>query len=196
MRVCFLFVSVTFLLGHALAFLGGNPGIYHGRGRQSTVLSSHSVVGKIFQLEERQDKDLALTELILNVDNTVSLGNTDGPLPIEATGRWILHDDGKFEMELCRSFETGYDTGNNSFKSSTGPGSATAYSLSASANRIGRFHYTVPIAFRGELTDVGGKIAVEGAMVLSTQDLGDMEVGYFSLLDTSASTSTPTSVQH
>lgn len=54
MRVFFLFVSVTFLLGHALAFLGGNPGIYHCRGRQSTVLSSHSVVGKIFQLEERQ----------------------------------------------------------------------------------------------------------------------------------------------
>jgi hypothetical protein len=138
------------------------------------------------------DKDLALTELILNGDSTVSFGNTDGPLPIEATGRWMLHNDGKFEMELCRSFETGYDSGNNSFKSSTGAAFTPTYSISSSANRIGRFHYSVPIAFRGELTDVGGKIAVEGAMVLSTQDHGDMEVGYFSLLDTTCTASTGT----
>jgi hypothetical protein len=56
MRLFVLHVSVTFLPGHALAFLGRNPGIDHGRARKSTMLSSCSFDGKIFQLEERQGR--------------------------------------------------------------------------------------------------------------------------------------------
>jgi hypothetical protein len=109
-----------------------------------------------------------MTELVLNADNTVSFGETDGPLPVESTGRWNVNGD-KFEMELSRKFETG-DEGSTQ---------------SDLENRIGRFYYDVPVAFRGDLTKVGGKLAVEGSMIVSTSDLGDMEVGYFSLLDTS-----------
>lgn len=114
------------------------------------------------------DKDVAMTELVLNADSSVSFGETDGPLPVESTGKWSLND-GKFEMELSRKFETG-DEGSTQ---------------SDLENRIGRFYYEVPVAFRGDLTKVGGKLAVEGSMIVSSSDLGDMQVGYFSLLDTS-----------
>jgi hypothetical protein len=46
-------------------------------------------------------------------------------------------------MELSRKFETG-DEGSTQ---------------SDLKNRIGRFYYDVPVAFRGDLTKVGGKLA-------------------------------------
>ena len=112
---------------------------------------------------------MAITELTFNEDNTITFGDTDGPLPIEARGSWQLNDD-EFQMEICRTFETGVE------------GSAE----SNLNNRIGQFAYDVLVGFRGELISVGGKLAVEGSMVVSKEDLGDLEVGYFSLLDTTA----------
>eukprot|EP00545_Synedropsis_sp_CCMP1620_P012494 CAMPEP_0119014204 /NCGR_PEP_ID=MMETSP1176-20130426/9413_1 /TAXON_ID=265551 /ORGANISM="Synedropsis recta cf, Strain CCMP1620" /LENGTH=175 /DNA_ID=CAMNT_0006967355 /DNA_START=86 /DNA_END=613 /DNA_ORIENTATION=- len=127
-----------------------------------------SFAEKYFQLEEREDKDVSCTDVKLNADGTVSMLQTNGPLPVESRGTWTVNDK-EFKMEVTRKFESG-DEG---------------FTESNLVNRIGEFFYEVPITFVGELTTVGAKEAATGTMISSADGArGDIQVGYFSLLDT------------
>ena len=57
--------------------------------------------------EELEDKETATTEVLLKGDETVEVGETDGPIPTKCTGTWSLSDDNDFKMVLTRTFEAG-----------------------------------------------------------------------------------------
>jgi len=119
---------------------------------------------KYFQLEELEDAETATTEVFLHTDQTVSVGETDGPLHIQASGTWSRLDNGGLSMTLSRTFRAG--TEKEDFTA------------------IGEFEFTVERQFTGEMTMVGGKVAVSGAVVAIDEVLGDKEVGFFNMIDT------------
>jgi hypothetical protein len=100
------------------------------------------VVSKFFQLEEKEDKESCSTEVFLSNDGTVTLGDTDGPLPLQATGTWKQTGE-KFEMSIKRTFGSGQD-----------------------GSDVGEFKFDVDRAYIGFLEYVGGSIAIDGSMHL------------------------------
>jgi hypothetical protein len=116
---------------------------------------------KYFNLQELEDKEQAVTEVLLNSDNTVTVGETDGPLFASAAGTWSSQGD-SFQMTLRRTYSAG--------------------SESSSSTDMGEFSFTVERTFTGTLYMVGAKLAVEGS-VHSVDEHGDNEVGYFEMID-------------
>eukprot|EP01083_Nonionella_stella_P054480 143796_1 len=128
-------------------------------------ISKNNAASLYFQLEEREDKDTCTTELFLKKDGTVLVFDSDGPLPISATGTWGQSTDKKFFiMNIKRTFGTGSD-----------------------GRDMGEFCFEVERSYEGTMTTVGEKtLAMEGAMHLVDEFRGDLKVGFFSMIDTTA----------
>jgi len=137
-----------------------------------------SVVSKFFQLEELEDKESITTEIFLHKNFTVDVGLTNGPPPKNGYGTWSCdqQDNGKFRMKITRSFGSGQ------------PGTD-----------MGEFVFHVHRWFLGDLTTVGGKMAVSGTIhtdehpgvsssilvdTTETTPEDSPSVGYFHLIDT------------
>lgn len=118
---------------------------------------------RYFQLEEMEDADTATTEVFLNADQTVDIGETDGPLFIGAEGTWKQNDN-EFEMVLTRRFQAGRE--------------------GRVFTDMGEFEFDVVRTFTGEMTMVGAAAAVQGGIHSSDEILGDQEVGFFNMIDT------------
>lgn len=101
---------------------------------------SLSTASKYFQLEEDEDKDICSTEIFLADDGTVKLFDTDGPLPIQASGTWSQNGD-EFEMTIKRIFNGGLDH-----------------------TDIGEFQYEVTRRMKGDISLVGGLVSVQGGI--------------------------------
>lgn len=127
------------------------------------IFGASQVVEKYFQLEELEDKDTSTTELFLCWDGVVQVGETDGPQPIAATGTWEVIDNNTFKMKVTRTFEAG--------------------KKSNDSTDVGEFSFDVVRSFTGETTFVGNAAAITGSMHV-VDDLGDAEVGYFNMIDT------------
>lgn len=110
----------------------------------------------------------------LNADGTVTLGKTDGP-PVKAyEGKWSILEtasdaDRPFRLRLDRSYET--------------PAPRTGRSTDA-----GEIVYSVRREFWGNVDKVGDAVEVEGIIHgLDESTQTDCEVGFFALVDSSAS---------
>ncbi|GKY99856.1 hypothetical protein MPSEU_000939300 [Mayamaea pseudoterrestris] len=124
---------------------------------------TESPVEKYFNLEELEDSEKAVTEVFLNADRTVTVGETDGPLFAEASGTWSIDNENQqFEMTLRRTF--------------------TAGATSNQPTDMQEFSFSVERTFIGSMYMVGAKLAVEGS-VHSMDEHGDTEVGYFEMID-------------
>lgn len=121
-------------------------------------------------MEELEDEETCTTEVFLNDDNTVDVGETDGPIYTKASGTWEQPAYGSpsptsFKMVLTRTYEAG--------KEPTG------------STDIGTFEFTVKRSFTGEQSMVGESMAVVGTMHhLMDGGAIDQEVGYFNMIDT------------
>jgi hypothetical protein len=101
--------------------------------------------------------------LYLEANGRVAVGETDGPIFVEASGQWEQsgHD---FIMSITRRYEAGAEE--------------------REATSMGVFEFEVERVFKGQLTMIGELMGVEGA-VWSIDDLfGDKEVGFFNMIDT------------
>eukprot|EP00978_Attheya_sp_CCMP212_P013064 scaffold32620_cov55-Attheya_sp.AAC.3 len=136
---------------------------------ETLSFSKSDIAGKELQLEEREDKDSELTELWLAEDGSVKMGQTDGPPVEKFWGKWTLNDSSEekaFRMEVIRTYAAGTNTGRN---------------------QMGEFSYDVRREFWGDVSNVGGVLAVTGAIHGNDESKGvDCEVGYFSLIDEAA----------
>ena len=134
-------------------------------------LESMTVHGeKYFQLEEKEDAETCTTELRVLSDYTVVIGETNGPLPAEASGSWTevtpemtLENDGVFEMILTRTYETGREA--------------------QESTDMDKFSFTTTRKFVGDFTFVGASVNVAGTIVDVDPVFGDRQVGYFSMID-------------
>jgi hypothetical protein len=124
------------------------------------AISANNLAPRSFQLEENEGGNTCITEVFLAEDYTLQVGDTDGPLPAKTLGSWILRDDGLFAMNICRTFNTGY-----------------------SGSDLGEFSFVVERDFSGHVTKVGSLLALEGSSHIPDDLLGDVKVGYFSMLD-------------
>mmetsp|Transcript_19482 Transcript_19482/g.28780 ORF Transcript_19482/g.28780 Transcript_19482/m.28780 type:complete len:195 (-) Transcript_19482:226-810(-) len=141
-----------------------NPSILtHGTAlySSSTPKQFESVVSKYYNLEEKEDNENSTTEIFLLADGTVSLGETDAPLTVKATGTWS-QNGGEFEMHIKRTFGAGQDH-----------------------TDVGEFQFVVERGFVGQLETVGALLSVGGSMHLKDEK-GDVEVGFFNMIDTTA----------
>lgn len=118
---------------------------------------------RYFQLEELEDAETSTTEVFLNADRTVVVGETDGPLFMKGEGTWIQKGS-VFEMILTRRFQAGRE--------------------GMVWTDMGEFEFDVVRTFTGELTMVGAAAAVEGGIHCADEILGDQEVGFFNMIDT------------
>mmetsp|Transcript_104533 Transcript_104533/g.156543 ORF Transcript_104533/g.156543 Transcript_104533/m.156543 type:complete len:210 (-) Transcript_104533:167-796(-) len=133
---------------------------------EASLPSTPAIASRYFQLEENEGDNSCLTEVFLADDYTLQVGDTDGPLPAETMGYWMLQDDGLFAMNICRKFNTGY-----------------------SGSDMGEFAFVVERDFAGSVTQVGGLLALEGSLHVPGDNLGgDAKVGYFSMIDVSEMT--------
>jgi hypothetical protein len=166
-------------------------GLYLTLRVQSTVswsLSSHAkLANRYFQIEEMEDSEIGISEVFFHGDSSVSgkfsrapvffspslsaantpfflVGLSDGPNFQEAAGSWDATDDGSFTMKLDRVFETGKEQQKDS--------------------DMGTFAYHVERKFTGTLKDVGDHTAIEGVVHYMDEHLGDKEVGFFEMIDT------------
>lgn len=131
-------------------------------------MTRESLIGKEYQLEEREDQDTEITELWLNKDGTITMGLTDGPPVKKFWGIWTLLDSGEqpFKMEFIRTYSAGEHTGKN---------------------QMGEFTYEVKREFRGAPEVVGSSIGIIGSIHGDDEaSKVDCEVGYFSLIDASS----------
>jgi hypothetical protein len=117
--------------------------------------------GKHFQLEELEDSEACTTDIFLNSDNTISVGQTNGPLFLSGKGTWRAYPeiDGKtlFEMIMTRRYQTGKE--------------------GTQKTDIGEFEYNVERTFRGELTLVGGStLAMNGEILDVDAIFGERKV--------------------
>lgn len=133
--------------------------------KTSALASQPDLASRFYQLEELEDKETATTELFLKDDKTVDVGETDGPVYMSASGNWEVDESGKnFKMVLKREYESGKNT--------------------KRGTDMGEFNFTVERIFTGELGFVGECVAVTGAIHSVDETFGDLEVGFFNLIDT------------
>lgn len=125
-----------------------------------------------------EDKETCTTEIFLANDGSVdvSIIQTDGPLPVAASGTWEERqesggDDGRegkegeedsqpFRMTIARTFEPGVGV----------------FSDGSS--------FTVERTFRGTMSQVGECVSISGSMYILDDTRDDTQVGYFSMIDT------------
>ena len=122
---------------------------------------------KHYQLEELEDAEACTTDIFLNTDNSITIGETNGPLFLSGSGTWSasIEEDDKtfFEMIMRRRYQTGKE------------GTQTT--------DIGEFEYDVERTFRGELTVVGGTaLAVNGEILDVDETFGDRRVSALKFL--------------
>jgi hypothetical protein len=133
----------------------------------TTPPPSLSLAGATFQLEEMEDRDTCSTELTLQRDYTVTLGDTDGPLFCQSSGTWSLStaDDSTqlFDMSLTRKFEAGHEA--------------------RALTDLGEFTFAVDRAYLGSVTRVGDRLAVSGTVHCLDDFFGDKQVGFFNMID-------------
>ena len=126
--------------------------------------------GLYFQLEELEDCESSTTELLLNDDNTVTVGETDGPIYLEASGTWTTQQASssstmqEFAMTVTRRYEAGKEA--------------------TELTDVGTFEFNVERTFIGEITNIGANVGVTGKIHMYDDILGDEEVGYFNMIDT------------
>ncbi|EED93823.1 predicted protein [Thalassiosira pseudonana CCMP1335] len=138
----------------------------------STSLSKADLEGKEFQLEELEDKEESETELWLNSDGSVTLGQSNGPRVASCKGDWHLietatQEDKPFRMRLVRTYEYGTHSG---------------------SNQVGEISYDVKREFWGNIEMVGDSISVSGTMHgLDDRDQIDCDLGFFTIIDAAAS---------
>lgn len=133
-------------------------------GQLSATISGAQVAEKFFQLEEMEDKETCTTEVFLKSDSTVEIGKTDGPVHVKARGEWETKPDGTFRMLIARTYETGKDQ--------------------STFTDMGEFEYEVERTYTGDFTMIGGLVGVQGVIHNVDEVLGDEEVGYFNMIDT------------
>ncbi len=129
--------------------------------------------GRHFQLEELEGSESSTTEVLLNADLSVSIGETDGPRYTAARGTWeegyhYSHRTAErlFSMTLTKRFVTGTDRGQDT-------------------NDIGEFEYEVERTYSGECFTVGGTlIAMQGQILDIDSVFGERRVGFFNMIDT------------
>lgn len=119
---------------------------------------------RYYQLEEMEDQETCTTEIYLVDDGSVQVSSTqtDGPLPSAAAGTWTGGDgtETSFRMTIARTFGTG-----------------------VGMDDVGSF--TVERSFRGaEVKLIGEAFSITGTMHSSDIIMGDIDVGYFSMIDT------------
>jgi hypothetical protein len=120
---------------------------------------------KNFQLEELEDRERSTTEVFFARDNTVVLGESDGPTFTSATGTWNLdQQQGKFSMVLERTYEAGRTP--------------------VTFTDLGVFDFKVTRTFVGKMVEIGARVAVSGTIHDVDGEHGDKEVGFFNLIDT------------
>jgi hypothetical protein len=127
--------------------------------KEAAVASS--IANKYFQLEELEDKDTCTTEVLLNDDSTISVSVTDGPIFKAASGTWTMMDENEFEMTLSRTYQAGKEKSD-----------------------MGDFEYTVERTFLGQITHIGACVAMTGSIHSMDSILGDENVGFFTMIDT------------
>eukprot|EP00559_Dactyliosolen_fragilissimus_P007180 CAMPEP_0184861870 /NCGR_PEP_ID=MMETSP0580-20130426/6460_1 /TAXON_ID=1118495 /ORGANISM="Dactyliosolen fragilissimus" /LENGTH=120 /DNA_ID=CAMNT_0027359525 /DNA_START=322 /DNA_END=684 /DNA_ORIENTATION=- len=111
-----------------------------------------------------EDKETATTEVFLSEDGTVTFGETDGPKHVAASGSWEQGmEDASFQMNIRRTFSAG-----------------------KSGTSLGDFDFAVERTFKGLITWTGGLACITGNIICQDDKLGDFEVGYFSMIDTTA----------
>lgn len=136
--------------------------------------------GRNFQLEELEDAESACTDILLNSDLTLTVGETDGPRYVTADGTWSeslvgLHSDDQsgdgsnfkryFSMKLRRTFVGGTEE-----KDSTD---------------MGEFEYSVERRYDGECYLVGGSTFAMNGDILDVDEIfGERRVGFFNMIDT------------
>lgn len=153
-----------------------SPGTTTKTTTTTTVLNlQRPVAGIHFQLEELEDAEACSTDVLLNADLTVSLGETDGPRYTASSGIWSetsttynIEDPENFkrhfEMKISRTFVTGAD--------------------SKDENELGEFEYNVERTYTGECFLVGeSTIAVNGEILDVDEIFGDRRVGFFNMID-------------
>ncbi|CAB9525902.1 expressed unknown protein [Seminavis robusta] len=126
------------------------------------------LTGVTFQLEELEDRESCSTELTLETDNTVTLGDTDGPLFSQATGTWSVYHSKEeeeqeellFDMSITRTFDAGQKS-----------------------TDMGEFTFSVDRMYLGDVTKVGDRLAVTGTIHLVDELLGDEKIGFFNMID-------------
>jgi hypothetical protein len=82
---------------------------------------------------------------------------------VYATGEWKKLADDTFRMVLMRKYDAGKET-----KKSTD---------------MGEFSFAVERIFTGSIAYVGDKVAIEGTIHAVDEELGDREVGFFEMID-------------
>lgn len=142
-----------------------------GRRRRTSLHLQRPIAERHFQLEELEDAEMSTTDVVLNADQTVTLGGTNGPLYVASHGTWCsvpVREDAprRFEMNVTRTFATGADGGETT--------------------NLGAFEYSVGRTYRGECSLVGGSIfAMNGDMMDVDDIFGERKVGFFNMIDTS-----------
>jgi hypothetical protein len=129
----------------------------------STTYFTHIPGSKFFQLEEMEDREACTTEIFLANNGSVSVIGTNGPPPIESFGTWTQKNKDTFEMTIVRT----YGTGNK-------------------GTDVGEFNFDVHRTFEGDISTVGGLLSVTGPIRMKDDFFGDVNVGYFSMIDTTA----------
>lgn len=126
-----------------------------------------SIAQRFYQLEEMEDKESEITEVFLNADGTVTLGETDGPVFTNGSGSWTHSQNAgetpPFRMTLVRTYDAGRDK--------------------RTYTDMGPFTFTVERVYTGDSSLVGSKTALSG-IIHQIEDGVDREVGYFNMLDT------------
>ncbi|KAL7440428.1 hypothetical protein ACHAXH_006863 [Discostella pseudostelligera] len=149
--------------------------------RSNLFASRADLTTKEYQLEELEDREECETELWLNDDGSVTLGETNGPLYKSYHGDWHVietasEDDKPFRMRLTRTYDASSRSG---------------------ANKIGDFTYDITREFWGSIEMIGDSISVSGKMhgssyngsdvYLGELSMNESEVGYFTMIDSVAS---------
>jgi hypothetical protein len=133
----------------------------------NSMIDDVSIGQRFYQLEEMEDKETEITEVFLNADGSVTLGETDGPVFSRGSGTWSQSlsraPSPSFRMTLIREFDAGKEKG--------------------TPTDMGPFSFAVERTYTGDLTTVGGKTALSG-VIHQIDGGGDREVGYFNMIDT------------
>jgi hypothetical protein len=130
------------------------------------------VGNKYYQLEEMEDKDRCITEIFLAPDKTITVGETDGPLPVRAEGTWEhdSNEDGVLKMSIKRTYPAGQPTPKG-----------------IPSTDIGEFQYEVERIYTGRMEMIGDLLGFSGSIHdTHSHSEEDATVGYFELIDTTA----------
>ena len=117
------------------------------------------IANKYFQLEEMEDKDSCITEIFFNPNKTISVGNTDGPIPLSCDGDWELSEDGGLKMTLKRTYSGGQPH-----------------------TDMGEFTFDVERTYVAQPEKIGNLLGFSGSIHENYH--GDAKVGFFELIDT------------